>query len=298
MSEDKRFGGKFSPGAAKGAAPTPDATRFSGRKASRIRWRIVGLYLAPTPLLITALDAMLSAEAGRILWSAGGWALLIGAAVLTREGLDAAEAYEARAVAKPPAFPRKLCGAALTGLTVAGVAWIGAQAGVASLIYGAMAGGLMAWVFGPDPMRAKGIGGIEGAEAARVAGHLDKAEAALDAALADAQRLKDRALADKVTRLAGEARGILNEIGRDPGDFRRSRAFLSVHLNGLAEATRKYADATEKGVTGRREDFVDLLTEMETSIARRRRALLTDDAVELDVEIDVLRDRLKRENAR
>ena len=46
---------------------------------------------------------------------------------------------------------------------------------------------------------------------------------------------------------------------------------------------------------GARADYEALLDDLETNFARRTSALLTDNRSDLDIEIGVLRDRLKRE---
>lgn len=221
------------------------------------------------------------------------------AASLTGQGMRAADAYEDRIVAKPPAFPRKLVAALLTGLAVAGVCFAGAGIGIAlSVIYGVVAGGTHIAAFGVDPMRAKGGAGIADAELDRVAEKLDQAEAVVAETVKAAETLRDRSLTKRVDVLAYAARDILREIQSDPRDLRRSRKFLSVHLVGLRDATIKYATASAKGAAGDlRGDYEGLLVDLEASFAKQRQSLLANDETALEVEIEVLRDRLKQEGA-
>ena len=82
----------------------------------------------------------------------------------------------------------------------------------------------------------------------------------------------------------------------DPRDLRRARKFLSVYLKGARDAAVKYAAAHEK-----RDDpeitrqFGLLLTDLEKSFTDQREKLLLDDRADLEVEIEVLRDRLKQD---
>ncbi|MEM7545657.1 MAG: 5-bromo-4-chloroindolyl phosphate hydrolysis family protein [Pseudomonadota bacterium] len=301
MSNAKRFGGAHSPDNARPASPPPPrpASRFSGRKTRRFSWRLLGLYLAPSALVLSGVQAILSADLEQLLWSWGGYGALLLAAFLTGQGMRAAEAYEDRIVAKPPAFPRKLVAAGLSGISVAAISYYGAELGIAlSVIYGALATGTHVAAFGIDPMRAKGGAGIADAELDRVAEKLDQAEAVVAETVKAAETLKDRVLTKRIDALAYAARDILREIQSDPRDLRRARKFLSVHLVGLRDATIKFATASSKGAAhDLRGEYEGLLKDLETSFAKQRTALLADDATALEVEIEVLRDRLKQEGA-
>ena len=65
---------------------------------------------------------------------------------------------------------------------------------------------------------------------------------------------------------------------------------------GARDATIKFADLWARTRDpGARADYEALLDDLETNFARRTSALLTDNRSDLDIEIGVLRDRLKRE---
>ncbi|WP_340109225.1 5-bromo-4-chloroindolyl phosphate hydrolysis family protein [Pikeienuella sp. HZG-20] len=297
MSAGKRFGGAHSPGAPPAAAPGR-TTWFSGRKARGTPWRVLGLYLAPSPLLAAGAWAILTGDPAQALLACGGWAALIFAARLTGEGIKAAAAYHERVIARPPAFPRKLVAALLTGLIVAGLSFFGAGLGPASALYGLLALGAHLAAFGLDPMRAKGGAGVSPAARDRVASKLDAAEAVIRETAQAAAGLRDRALTDRVDRLAFAARDILREIESDPRDLARARRFLSVYLVGLRDSTVKFAAARAKGAAeGTRGEFEALLKDLETTFARQHERLMVQDQTELEVEIEVLRDRLKQEGA-
>ncbi|MFV0474725.1 MAG: 5-bromo-4-chloroindolyl phosphate hydrolysis family protein [Pikeienuella sp.] len=304
MSGAKRFGGAYSPGASRPEAPKPAPPQgprnwFSGRKARRFSWRILGLYIAPTPLLLLGLHALFFADPSRILVGLGGWAVLIFTARLTREGIRAQDAYDERIIARPPAFPRKLVAAALSGLAVALISLFGAHLGLLiSLIYGALAAGAHVVAFGPDPMKAKGGAGISPVDLDRVAGKLEAAEAVVAETTAAARTLGDRGLTDRVDRLAIAARDILREIETDPRDMARTRRFLSVHLVGLRDSTLKFAAARGKGAAQTLQgEYEALLGDLEKSFANQRARLTAEDQSDLEIEMEVLRERLKQEGA-
>ena len=110
-------------------------------------------------------------------------------------------------------------------------------------------------------------------------------------------RANDRQLDARVDRFSTIARGLFRTIEADPGDLTAARKYLSVYLQGARDATVKFADvyARSKSPTARA-DYEALLTDLETNFAARTKALLTDNHSDLDVEIQVLRDRLKFES--
>ncbi|MEL6774960.1 MAG: hypothetical protein AAFP23_09360, partial [Pseudomonadota bacterium] len=79
-------------------------------------------------------------------------------------------------------------------------------------------------------------------------------------------------------------------------DLGRARRYLSVHLVGAHEATRKYAEAHDQLKDPKlRADYVDLLEALEQSFARGRERMKSDERTGLEIEIEVLRERLGRE---
>lgn len=297
MSGARRFGGAHSPG---GAPAAKGQGGFSGLRLKWFSFRVLGLRLAPTPLLFAALWGLVSANLAQVLWAAGGWAALMLAAKLTGDGMKAQDAYDERIVARPPAFPRKLVAAALTAAAVGAVAFLsGAAALPVAAICAVLAGAAHVLAFGPDPMRAKGGAGIAPVDLDRVAAKLEEAERVVDETAKAAAALRDRALEARIDRLAYAARDILKEIAEDPRDMARARRFLSVHLVGLRDATLQYANASAKGAAeGLRAPYEALLADLEASFAKTRESLLAEDQSALEIEIEVLRGRLQQEGAR
>jgi hypothetical protein len=293
----RRFGGQYSPGAQTAApAAGPRATPWSGRRVRSTSVRALGLYVWPTLLLVGALRALVGGDpliAGGFL---GAWAALILGAGLTRAGVVAAREYEARAVAAPPAFPRKLFGAALTGAGVAAAAWLGTASPVNAGLFGALAAALHAVAFWPDPMRSKGLDGLQGEALDAAVTKIETARRLIGEMTAAAGRFGDRGLAERVGRLAAEAEAVVAQLERDPAGIGRARRFLAVYLVGARDAAVKYAAAFEESrdpdVAARYGALVD---DLSAQFARHRAALAEGDRTALEVEIDVLRDRLKLE---
>ncbi len=291
----RRFGGRHSPGP-RPEAGAPPAAPFRGRAAARVSVRARLMYLLPLPLLFAGLGAIRRGSAGEMLAELGGFLGLTFAAWLLNEGLRAEAAFEARAIARPPAIPRKLFAAVLTGASVFAVGLLSLGQGIlGAAAFGLVAGAAQAAAFGLDPMRKKGVEGDD-FTTDRVARAIDQAEALVRDTIAAAARLGDRRLEGRVDRLADQAREVMRAIETDPRDLARSRSFIHVYLKGLRDATVKLADLEARRPDPQaRAQYESLLADLEQSFAAQRVGLLESDRTDLEVEIEVLRDRLQQD---
>lgn len=229
----------------------------------------------------------------------GAAGLLMLAAWLTREGVKAQAEYEARKIARRPAIPRKIFGAAITGAGLMTGAMVWQANPVALFAFGMLGAALHLGAFGPDPLRGKGMEGQDTFQTDRVARAVTEGEGFL-AGMKDAiLRANDAALEARVARFADIARGLFRQVENDPGDLTAARKYLSVYLMGACDATAKFADVYAASRDPKaRADYVALLADLETNFAARTTDLLSNDHTNLDIEIQVLRDRLKLESPR
>ena len=289
----QRYGGKFSPtGASDGKTPLPPPNPFDGQKPARAGTRSNLLFFAA----LLFLPAAFSGSPRALMFGLGATAAMLLSAWLTREGLKAHAAYDQRTVARRPAFPRKIFGSVLTGLALG----LGAMMTHSDLIFPvlfAVTGAVLHFgAFGADPLRDKGAEGIDSFQTDRVARAVDEAEKHL-AAMRDAiSRAGDREVEGRVDRFAAAARALFRNVEQDPRDLTAARKYLSIYLIGARDATIKFADLFARTRDPQaRKDYVALLDDLETNFADRSRALLANNRTNLDVEIEVLRDRLKLE---
>lgn len=288
----QRYGGKYSPGAV-GAAPNTEHDRVVQADAAPARDRRTPfLFLAPLAFAVSGFGG----DARSLMLSLAATGILLLAAWLTREGGRAHAAFDARRVARRPALPRKLIAAVLTGVGLC-VGGLIAQPGLIYPVLFGLAGAILhLGAFGPDPLADKGLTGVDQFQIDRVAKAVDEAEAYL-AAMKDAiLRANDRSLETRVDRFATAARALFRTVEGDPGDLTAARKYLSVYLMGARDATVKFADhyAQTRNATTRA-DYEALLTDLETTFADRTQSMLSGSHSDLDVEIQVLRDRLKLE---
>jgi len=290
----RRFGGKYSPD-----GRAPDAPR----RAAKVEVDPAGgrsniMFIPAIPLVATTLsDGAIPMTLG--LAGAGVWVL---SAWILREGLKAEAAYNARKVARRPAFPRKIFAAlgAGIGTALAVMAHMDAPGfGLAALLFGICTGGLHLAAFGIDPLTSKGMEGVDTFQQDRVARVVEEAEKHLNAMTDAIKRANDRTATAKLEDFQDAARTLIRTVEEDPRDLTAARKYLSVYLRGAHDATVKFADIFSRSQdSGARDDYVALLTDLEQNFAARTQKSLLDDRSDLTIEIDVLRERLSREGVR
>ena len=289
----QRYGGKFSPN---GEQPSGQPTgNFQGAKRSKVGTRVNLLFILPLPLIWQAFGS----GPTQMVYNLVALGTLLLAAWMTREGLLAEEAYEARTVARRPAFPRKMAGSVLTGLGLALAGWAATGGIAAPVIYAVVGTVLHSLSFGLDPMKNKGLEGVDLHQTDRVARAVDEAENHLIAMSDAIKRCGDRALEARVTQFQTTARRLFRTVENDPRDLSAARKYLSVYLQGARDATVKFADIYERRRDSQAKvDYEALLDDLEQNFAARTEKLLLDDKSDLTIEIEVLRERLQREGVR
>lgn len=291
----QRFGGEFSPqGKSDDTRPTQPGGSFKGATRTRAGGRVNLLFLAPFPLIWKAFTSG-PVDMAQYLVAFGA---LILAAWMTREGIKAQEAYEARKVARRPALPRKILASLLTGVGL-GIVGIAGHGVIEAGIFAVLGAVLHSFAFGFDPLRDKGMEGANLHQTDRVARAVDKGEAHL-AAMTDAiKRAQDRRLEARVENFQTVARDLFRTVENDPRDLTAARKYMGIYLQGARDATVKFADLYARTRDAQaRADYEALLTDLEQNFAARTQKLLSDDATDVTVEIEVLRERLQREGVR
>ncbi len=292
----KRFGGKYSPDGksdldtAEGARPRRIEVDPAGGRANVLFVPAIVLvatsfYGGATTLLIALLGAL----------------SLTLAAWLVRGGLRAEAAFNARKVARRPALPRKILAAGFAGVgtALAVAAHLDSFNIISPIIYGVIATGLYIAAFGIDPLKNKGMDGIDTFQQDRVAKVVDEAEKHLTTMRETINRAGDRQATARLEDFADTARDLIRTVEEDPRDLTAARKYLGVYLRGARDATAKFADIYSRTRDAQaRTDYLALLDDLEENFAARNRKSLLEDRSDLTIEIDVLRERLSREGVR
>jgi hypothetical protein len=290
----QRFGGKFSPTGTPPSPPRqPTPNSFQSQRRTKAGFRSNLLFFLPVPFLWKAFFG----DPVTLIFGLIAAALMLLGAWLTREGLFAQEAYEARTIARRPAMPRKAIGAVLFGAGIGCGVLMSGQGSLIATLLSTVAAFLHIGAFGFDPMSDKGVEGVDGFQTDRVAKAVDVGEAHLKAMKDAILRARDRQLETRVDHFIDTARQLFRTVENDPRDLTAARKYLGIYLQGAREATVKFVDLYAQSRDAKmRADYEALLTDLETNFASRTTGLLSDNHTDLNVEIEVLRERLAFEN--
>ena len=92
---------------------------------------------------------------------------------------------------------------------------------------------------------------------------------------------------------------LIRTVEEDPRDLTGARKYLSVYLLGARDATIKFADIYANTRDSQaRDDYLALLDDLDKNFAARTHKSLLEDKTDLNIEIEVLRERLSREGVR
>ena len=284
----QRFGGKYSPDGGQSGPGKPVARQRLDPVGARANLMFV-------PAVVVLFTSLASGATGLALGAASA-AVLTLSAWLLRDGLRAAAAYADRKVARRPSIPRKLFSSILAGAGIALASLSGDGGLIAAVLYGAVTTGLHIMSFGLDPMRDKGMEGLDTFQQDRAQRTVQQAESLL-AQMSDAiRRAGDRRADARVAGFQATVRDMLRTIEDDPRDLTSARLYTGVYLMGARDATIKFADIQARSPDdAARQKYMSLLDDLEANFAAKTQKLLQDDQGDLEIEISVLRDRLKRE---
>lgn len=230
-----------------------------------------------------------------------GIGLLLLAATLIGRGYEAEAELQGRRLVRGNRLPFKRLGAFATAAGATLVSWGATGDGVAmAVLFGALAGYGCHLAYGDDA-KADDTALTEAAAKAgvtpeRVLAVLDEAHAKIDGIEADATRLRSRELRERLGRIVAQARAVLRQIERNPGDLSRARRFLVTYLDGTRDVVARYAAQqhdladTELGSNFRR-----VLDTVEQAFKEQEEVLKRNDRLDLEVKIEVLETQMKRE---
>lgn len=240
------------------------------------------------PAGIAAVLALVRGDVARFGQAAGVTALFFLAAWLIRRGVRAAGG------AMP--FPGRTLGALAMALATAGAAWfLAGHNMLVSILFGAvaLAGTVLAYGTELAPSR-KEILSADLADVRQIVGEAREKLSRLHRARYRITGAPE--ITQKLDGIKAWIEKILARIEEDPRDLRRARKFLVVYLDGAGEVADKYVALQAKGEG---ESFaprlLSLLDEMEKVSAEQHAKLLENDSFDLDVQLEVLSARLKKE---
>jgi hypothetical protein len=255
------------------------------------------LFMLSWPLVIAVILALGGGDTAQLMTTSGALACLWAAGALSWRALVAEARYLLGERDDPPRLPLKLFGTVLTAAGAGLSATAGGHGIVSAAVFGALAALGYAFFFGRDlkPHRVE-IASVEGVDGAAVAAALKQAYGRLRGIETAARDIAVPEFGERLSRIIDIGRRILKEIEHDPRDASRARRFLNIYLDSAERVTTEYA-RTHHQLRSRplEQNFRQLLVDMESTFDAQYTKLIDNDLTSLDVEIEVLNARLKRE---
>jgi len=259
--------------------------------------KAAALFVLPMPLFLAVLVDLFSGELGRLALTGGALGSLWTAGALAWRALVAEARYYLGQRLDPPRFPLKAASLALTALGSGLAATAGGHEAAVALVYAAMAAAGHAAFYGRDLKKHPiEVAATPGVDRQAVTAQLKRAYGRLRGIEAAAKTIAVPEFGERLTRITAVGRDILREIERDPRDAVRARRFLNLYLDSAEKVTVEYA-RTHRHLRNRplEQNFRQLLIDMEQTFSEQHEKLLENDALALDVEIEVLNARLRQE---
>lgn len=255
------------------------------------------LFVLPMPLIIAFVVALITGEFVRFAAICAALAAFFGAGALTWLALAAEARYFLGDRLDVPAVPFRIISAFLTAVGAVLAASAGGYGVVGMLVFAVLAtAGYLAF-YGRDPERRHfKVAAVAGVDVDAVTTQLKQAYGRLQGIDAAARSIAVPEFVERLRRIIAIGRNILLEIERDPRDASRARRFLNIYLDSAERVVAEYA-RTHRQVRNRplEANFRQLLIDMEETFENQHQKLLENDLLSLDVDIEVLNARLKRE---
>ena len=255
------------------------------------------LFVLPMPLVLALIFALGSSDTTQLATTSGALACLWSAGMLSWRALVAEAHYFLGERPDPPKLPLKLFGTILTAAGAGLTAIAGGHTIVSAAVFGLLAGLGYVLFFGRDlrPKRVE-VAHVEGVDGAAVATALKQAYGRLHGIAAAAHDIAVPEFGERLARIVEIGRNILQEIERDPRDAARARRFLNIYLDSAERVTTEYARThRQMRKAPLEQNFRQLLVDMESTFEQQHQKLIENELTSLDVEIEVLNARLKRE---
>ncbi len=255
------------------------------------------LYLLPLALIPATVIALSKGHFWVTVINASGFAAYMLAAGCLRKGLRLERELLKNRLSNQSSSSLKLYAALIAETTTLLIAWLGAgQSFFVALLYGAGTFLGMYLSYGFDVKIQRTVAAADGYSGQDIMRMLQQSAEKIRSIESANDKIQHAELNQRIERICQIAEDILLEIESDPRDFRKSRKFLNVYLEGAQKVTEGYALTHKTSQTGELEqNFRNVLETIESVFQQQHEKLQQDDVFDLDVQIEVLNTQLKRE---
>lgn len=151
-------------------------------------------------------------------------------------------------------------------------------------------------LFGTDLEAADLWKGLDSASAQHAVEQITKARLHIAEIKALNEAIPSESLSEKLQTLEVIGDKIIMLFEEDPKNIRRSKRFVDVYLGGAVSVSRKFVELHQRTDNAKlHAQYESFLSDTVRTFDKQYRALLDDDMVDIDVEIEVLKKRMRSE---
>ena len=252
------------------------------------------LYIFIVPLFLSVVLALFKTNITAFILNSIAFFLFILVLNIAKKGFEEENQYHKSTFTKAPKVPYKtIAGYLLGGATLYTAYIAGGQPFIKSVFLAVIATVGYYLLYGFDPKKDK-LENLGDVSAEFVLETIQEAKTKLSAIRSHMKEIKDTLLYDKLSVAFTKAENILQTIQEDPKDVRVARKFLIVYIDGIAKVTDSYTDLEEENIDPKtKEKLHALMDDVEVRFDKELTRLKNNNAFDLDVHIDVLKEQIK-----
>ncbi|MEA1880388.1 MAG: 5-bromo-4-chloroindolyl phosphate hydrolysis family protein [Campylobacterota bacterium] len=252
------------------------------------------LYLFLVPLFLSLVLALFQTNIKAFLLNGVSFFLFLAVLTLAKKGFAQEQDYNQSTLAKAPKIPYKKVAGILLSVSTFFTALVTGQQDFWTSLFLAIVSllGYYLW-YGFDPKKDK-LDNLGDVSAEYVLEALVEAKEKIAHVEEDMKTISDEKLHNKLAIAVQKAKAIVQTIQEDPKDVRVARKFLIVYIEGLAKVTDTYTQMEERDITVQtKEKLYGLMQDVEVRFDKELQRLKTNNHMDLDVQIDVLKEQIK-----
>ena len=252
------------------------------------------LYIFLVPLFVAVVFALFQTNIKAFLLNGVSFFLFLAVLTLAKKGFAQERRYHASIFTKAPKIPYKMLAGYLLGFATFFTAFVaGEETLLKSLFLCVIATLGYYFYYGFDPKEDK-LENLGDVSAEFVLETIQEAKGKLATIASNLSKIKDAPLQTNIQTALSKAEHILQTIQQDPKDVRVARKFLIVYIDGIAKVTQSYVDLDEKDInTETKQRLHTLMDDVDTKLDQELARLKENNAFDLDVHIDVLKEQIK-----
>ena len=254
------------------------------------------LYVYSLPYLFSIISKLLNGEVLNLLLVSVVFVTIIVAAHWMGVGLKNKYNFEARKYQNNAPFPMMFLSSLLLGAASFVGSWLLVEYNLFSAIGFGVASTVGSWLwYGLDSVKSKHISLSDVTDADKALEILQESETLVINIEASSRTIENAEMSNRLTKISTLARDVLGVLYEQPNKIRKARRFLNTYLTGAESVVERYVTSHNKTDNqDLEENFREVLQNIEVVFTEQYEKLISSDAFDLDVDIEVLNTLLKK----